>query len=107
MSDPAESSPPNKSQHGVFRAPSSVTSLDMSEYRQTATVLCGYPCVLTISLVFLLHARFDTILPVLKVPTLAPVPVFQNRMHRSIVPPPLASRLDWCGDHAIAFTAAV
>mmetsp|Transcript_18353 Transcript_18353/g.58532 ORF Transcript_18353/g.58532 Transcript_18353/m.58532 type:complete len:203 (-) Transcript_18353:704-1312(-) len=35
-----------------------------------------------------------------------PDSVFQNRMHRSAVPPPEASRPDWCGDHAIAFTAA-
>lgn len=35
-----------------------------------------------------------------------PVMVFQNRMHRSAVPPPEANNPCWCGDHAIAFTAA-
>ena len=33
--------------------------------------------------------------------------MFQKRMQRSAVPPPLASRPCWCGDHAIALTAAV
>ena len=36
----------------------------------------------------------------------APVWVFQNLMQRSAVPPPEASRLDWKGHHASAFTAA-
>ena len=36
----------------------------------------------------------------------APVCVFQNLMQRSAVPPPEASRLDWKGHHARAFTAA-
>lgn len=36
-----------------------------------------------------------------------PVSVFQNRIHRSAVPPPLAKSPWWCGDHAIAFTAAI
>jgi hypothetical protein len=67
----------------------------MLEYRQTATELCGYPCVLTISLVFLLHARFDTILPVLNLLIGVPLFVFQNRMHWSSVPPPLANTPDW------------
>lgn len=35
------------------------------------------------------------------------VAVFQKRMQRSAVPPPLASRPCWWGDHAIALTAAV
>lgn len=35
------------------------------------------------------------------------VVVFQKRMHRSAVPPPEASSPCICGDHAIAFTAAV
>ena len=37
----------------------------------------------------------------------AAVAVFQKRMQRSAVPPPLASRPCWWGDHAIALTAAV
>lgn len=45
-------------------------------------------------------------LPVSTHCSVAPVAVFQNRMHRSAVPPPLASRPCWCGDHAMAFTAA-
>lgn len=35
-----------------------------------------------------------------------PLAVFQNLMHLSAVPPPDASNPCWCGDHAIAFTAA-
>lgn len=35
-----------------------------------------------------------------------PVNVFQNLMHLSAVPPPDANRPWWCGDHAIALTAA-
>ena len=35
------------------------------------------------------------------------VVVFQKRMHLSAVPPPDASRPCWCGDHAMALTAAV
>lgn len=34
------------------------------------------------------------------------VTVFQNRMQRSAVPPPEATRPCWCGDHAMALTAA-
>lgn len=35
-----------------------------------------------------------------------PVVVFQKRMQRSAVPPPEASRPCWCGDQAMALTAA-
>ena len=35
-----------------------------------------------------------------------PVVVFQKRMQRSAVPPPLTSRPCWWGDQAMAFTAA-
>lgn len=35
-----------------------------------------------------------------------PVSVFQKRMQRSAVPPPEASSPCWCGDQAMAFTAA-
>ncbi len=35
------------------------------------------------------------------------VVVFQKRMHLSAVPPPDASRPCWCGDQAMALTAAV
>lgn len=35
-----------------------------------------------------------------------PVSVFQKRMQRSAVPPPDASSPCWCGDQAMAFTAA-
>jgi len=36
-----------------------------------------------------------------------PLAVFQNLIHLSAVPPPDARRPCWCGDHAIALTAAV
>ena len=45
-------------------------------------------------------------LPVSMQDSAAPVVVFQYRMHRSAVPPPLASSPCWWGDHAIALTAA-
>ena len=35
-----------------------------------------------------------------------PVSVFQNLMYLSAVPPPEAKRPWWCGDQAMAFTAA-
>lgn len=34
------------------------------------------------------------------------VEVLKNRMHRSAVPPPDATKLCWWGDHPIALTAA-
>jgi hypothetical protein len=46
-------------------------------------------------------------LPVSTQVSMALVLVFQKRMQRSAVPPPLASRPCWWGDQAIALTAAV
>lgn len=48
-----------------------------------------------------------TWLPVSTQLSIALVLVFQKRMQRSAVPPPLASRPCWWGDQAIALTAAV
>mmetsp|Transcript_11178 Transcript_11178/g.38072 ORF Transcript_11178/g.38072 Transcript_11178/m.38072 type:complete len:221 (+) Transcript_11178:472-1134(+) len=56
---------------------------------------------------FLDQLRLHTWEPVSTQLSAALVCVFQNRMQRSAVPPPDASRPFWCGDHAIAFTAAV
>ena len=39
--------------------------------------------------------------------TKAPVSVFQNLMHLSVVPPPEASRFVYQGHQASAFTAAL
>jgi hypothetical protein len=44
--------------------------------------------------------------PVSMVLSFVVVAVFQNRMHRSAVPPPDASKPCWCGDQAMALTAA-
>jgi hypothetical protein len=48
------------------------------------------------------QARLQTWEPVSTHCMGCPVSVFQKRMHRSAVPPPLANRPWWCGDHAIA-----
>lgn len=48
-----------------------------------------------------------TWLPVSIELSIFPLAVFQNRMHRSAVPPPDARSPCWCGDHAMALTAAV
>lgn len=52
------------------------------------------------------HARLQTCDPVSTHCRGWPVRVFQNLIHRSAVPPPLASRPCWWGDHAMALTAA-
>jgi hypothetical protein len=52
------------------------------------------------------HARLHTCDPVSTLCKGCPVNVFQNRIHLSAVPPPLANSPCWWGDHAIAFTAA-
>lgn len=105
-------------------------------YFHTIIWFCEYPCVLTSSFTFLLHERlqtwtkFDRIyqkvddkklesklssslqgkktwLPVSTLSNWWPFAVFQKRMHRSAVPPPDARRPLWCGDQAMALTAAV
>ena len=81
--------------------------MDIVGYRHTTIWFCEYPCVLTSSLTFLLHTRLHTWLPVSTHESAVSVVVFQKRMHRSAVPPPDASSPCWCGDHAMAFTAAV
>lgn len=62
--------------------------------------------VLTSSLECFDQARLHTCDPVSTHCRGWPVNVFQKRIHWSAVPPPLASRPCWCGDHAMAFTAA-
>ena len=51
-----------------------------------------YPWVETISLTFLLHTRLHTCEPVSTQLSAVSVVVFQKRIHRSAVPPPLANR---------------
>lgn len=63
-------------------------------------------CALTSSLACLDQARLHTCEPVSMHCSGWPVSVFQNRIQRSAVPPPDASSPCWCGDQAIAFTAA-
>ena len=54
----------------------------------------------------LLQAKLHTWDPVSIELIHEPFNVFQNLIHRSAVPPPLASRPCWWGDQAMAFTAA-
>lgn len=61
---------------------------------------------LTSSLACLDQARLHTCEPVSMHCRGWPVSVFQKRMQRSAVPPPDASSPCWCGDQAMAFTAA-
>ncbi len=63
--------------------------------------------MLTISWVVLENIRLQTWEPVSTAWRGCNVCVFQKRMWRSAVPPPVASRPFWWGDHPIAFTAAV
>mmetsp|Transcript_818 Transcript_818/g.1934 ORF Transcript_818/g.1934 Transcript_818/m.1934 type:complete len:200 (+) Transcript_818:422-1021(+) len=56
---------------------------------------------------FLDQHRLHTWLPVSTHESGVAVCVFQKRMHRSAVPPPEASSPFWCGDQAMALTAAV
>jgi len=60
----------------------------------------------TSSLECLDHAKLHTCDPVSTHCSGRPVIVFQNLIRRSAVPPPLANRPCWWGDHAIALTAA-
>lgn len=61
---------------------------------------------LTSSLACFDQARLHTCDPVSMHCRGCPVSVFQKRMQRSAVPPPEARRPCWCGDQAMAFTAA-
>jgi len=65
------------------------------------------PCVDTSSFTFLLHTRLHTWLPVSTQlsAVLVSVMVFQERMQRSALPPPLASKPRSCGLQAMALTA--
>ena len=78
----------------------------MLGYFHSTTWFWLYPCVLTSSFTFFENSKLHTCEPVSVQATCSIVSVFQNRMHRSAVPPPLARSPCWCGDHAIAFTAA-
>src|SRR5207237_8461639 len=90
-----------------YVCPVRLTTCSIFGYFHTTIWFWLYPCVLTISSEFLLHARLHTWLPVSTSLIIAPVLVFQNLMLRSAVPPPEARRWCWCGDQATALTAAV
>ena len=64
----------------------------MLGYLHTMIWFCEYPCVETSSFTFLLHTRLHTCEPVSMQLSGVFVVVFQNRMQRSAVPPPLANR---------------
>ena len=66
-----------------------------------------YPWVMTISCVVFENIRLQTYDPVSTAWSGWSVWVFQKRMWRSAVPPPVAKRPFWWGDQPIAFTAAV
>lgn len=74
-----------------YVCPVRVTTLLRLGYRHTTIWFREYPCVLTISLQFCDHARLQTWLPVSTQLSAEPLRVFQKRMHRSAVPPPLAN----------------
>jgi hypothetical protein len=68
-----------------------VAALVIDGYFHTMIWFNEYPCVLTISLMDLDHMRLHTCDPVSTALRDDPDSVFQNRMHRSAVPPPDAS----------------
>lgn len=109
-------------------------TFDIDGYFHTMIWFWEYPWVLTSSFTFLHQARLQTWkqkaageddsknslnyfleacsellawLPVSTEFSMFPLTVFQNLIHLSAVPPPDARRPCWCGDHAIALTAAV
>lgn len=86
--------------------PVSVATFFIEGYFQTTIALSEYPWVETISLLFLEKRRLQTCEPVLMWLISSICWVFQKRMHLSAVPPPLAKRPCWCGDQAMALTAA-
>ena len=65
-----------------------------------------YPCVLTNSFEVLENIKFQTWDPVSKNLIQDLFKTFQNLIHLSAVPPPVAKIPCSCGDHPIAFTAA-
>lgn len=62
--------------------------------------------MLTNSLTFFEYIKLQTWLPVSTQCIGLQVRVFQNLIHLSAVPPPLHMVPCWCGDHAMALTAA-
>lgn len=74
--------------------------------RVSAPIFLPPTWALTSSLACLDQARLHTCEPVSMHCRGWPVSVFQKRMQRSAVPPPDASSPCWCGDQAMAFTAA-
>lgn len=87
--------------------PVRLTTWVMEGYFQTTIWFWLYPWVETISLEFLDHAMLQTWLPVSISLMTLPRTVSWNMILLSAVPPPEASRPRWCGDQAIALTAAV
>lgn len=86
--------------------PVSVLIFSIVGYFHTMIWFREYPWVLTISSVVLENIRLHTWEPVFTLLMFWRVKVFQNRMHWSAVPPPVAKRPLYCGLHPIALTAA-
>ena len=84
----------------------STASFFIYGYFHTIISFLEYPCVLTNSFTFLEYIKLHTWLPVSTQCIGLHVRVFQNLMHLSAVPPPLHIAPCWCGDQAMAFTAA-
>ena len=89
----------------VWPVSSAIFTID--GYFHKVSWFCVNPCELSSSLSFLFQRRAHTCDPVSTEFRHAPVCVFQNLMHRSLPPPPVASKLLWNGHQASAFTAAM
>lgn len=101
--------PPRLASYSTYRQGRSPHASRVPGLRAALAGLFHLPharCALTSSLACLDQARLHTCEPVSMHCSGWPVKVFQNRMQRSAVPPPDASSPCWCGDQAIAFTAA-
>lgn len=90
--------------HGY--SPGSGEGNELRSRRQESSAAALRREELTSSLACFDQARLHTCDPVSMHCRGCPVSVFQKRMHRSAVPPPEARRPCWCGDQAMAFTAA-
>lgn len=90
-----------------YECPVNLATCVNDGYFHTRIWFWEYPCVDTSSDECFDHAKLHTCEPVSTHCIGCPVNVFQKRMQRSAVPPPLANSPWWCGDQAIAFTAAM
>ena len=90
-----------------YEWPVSVWTFCIVGYFQRHIWFSEYPCVLTISCVVFENIKLQTCEPVSIACRGWSVWVFQKRIWRSAVPPPVASKPFWWGDQPMALTAAV